>query len=69
METASKEDILGYLSSVLKCKGDMFKPSEKFKAAELLGKYYGLFGDKSDKEVGDVIIVDNIPEGKDGTPS
>ena len=34
------------------------------KAAELIGKHYGMFSDKSaDKNAGDVVIVDDIPGG------
>ena len=36
--------------------------ADSFKAAELLGKYYGMFSDKRNAETGDVIIVDNIAE-------
>jgi hypothetical protein len=40
------------------------KQSDSFKAAELLGKYYGMFSDKHGTEQGDVIIVDNIRNGE-----
>lgn len=42
------------------------KPSAKdrLKAAELLGKYYGMFTDKTQIDgIGAVQIIDNIPEG------
>ena len=32
--------------------------ADSFKAAELLGKHYGMFGGKSESGGGDVIIVD-----------
>ena len=34
------------------------------KAAELLGKHYGMFGGKSESGGGDVIIVDNIEKAE-----
>lgn len=43
------------------------KFSESFKAAELLGKHYGLFGEKQEKKPvkkSGVTIIDNIPEGR-----
>ncbi len=61
MDIANEEEVLKYLTGVMR--NDEVKTSESFKAAELLGKYYGMFGDKKNigDEVGDVIIVDNIP--------
>lgn len=35
---------------------------EKLKAAELLGKRYGLFKDKVDLNASQVILVDNVPD-------
>lgn len=61
MSVADENEILEYLSDVMRDKE--MKPSESFKAAELLGKYYGLFSEKKHtNEVGDVIIIDDIPE-------
>lgn len=59
---AKEEEILEYLTFVMRREEEEIKISESFKAAELLGKYYGMFGDKKSGEVGDVIIVDNIPK-------
>ena len=38
--------------------------ADSFKAAELLGKHYGMFGGKSESGGGDVIIVDNIEKAE-----
>ena len=38
--------------------------NDSFKAAELLGKHYGMFGGKSESGGGDVIIVDNIEKAE-----
>lgn len=62
MSIAKEEEILKYLTYVMRREDEEIKISESFKAAELLGKYYGMFGDKKTDSVGDVIIVDNIPK-------
>lgn len=69
MQIANEEEILDYLTYIMRREDENIKFSESFKAAELLGKYYGMFGDKRSNEVGDVIIVDNIPEAEHGAPS
>ncbi len=69
MGIANEEEILDYLTYIMRREDENIKFSESFKAAELLGKYYGMFSDKHKDEVGDVIIVDNIPESEDGVSS
>lgn len=69
MGIANEEEILDYLTYIMRREDENIKISESFKAAELLGKYYGMFSDKHTNEVGDVIIVDNIPEGNNGVSS
>ena len=39
--------------------------ADSFKAAELLGKHYGMFEGKSESGGGDVIIVDNIEKAEE----
>ncbi len=68
MDIASEDEILEYLSRVMRREEydeENIKFSDSFKAAELLGKYYGMFGDKHVSSAGDVIIVDNIPGEKE----
>lgn len=67
MAVANEEEILEYLSRVMRREEydeESIKFSDSFKAAELLGKYYGMFSDKHASSEGDVIIVDNIPGEK-----
>ena len=63
---ADEEEILEFFTGVMRrdCLGEdeNIKFSDSFKAAELLGKYYGMFGGSRQSEAGDVIIVDNIAE-------
>lgn len=52
----------------MRCRGyheDNIKLSDSVKAAENLAKYYGMFSDKRTDEMGDVIIIDNIPGEKE----
>lgn len=61
MAIAKEEEILEYLTYIMRRDDEEIRLADSFKAAELLGKYYGLFSAKSEGEsVGDVIIVDNI---------
>lgn len=60
MAVAKEEEILDYLTYIMRREDEEIRMADSFKAAELLGKYYGMFGDKRNNEVGDVIIVDNI---------
>lgn len=70
MGIANEEEILAYLTYIMRREDEDIKLAESFKAAELLGKYYGMFSDKHNSEaVGDVIIVDNIAEKENGIPS
>lgn len=75
MSVADEEEILEYLTDVMRRDGfdetDNVKFSDSFKAAELLGKHYGLFSDSRKDDcphgVGEVVIVDNISgESHDG---
>lgn len=64
MSVADEEEILEYLTDVMRRDGfdetDNIKFSDSFKAAELLGKHYGLFSDSRQQETGCVTIVDDI---------
>ena len=64
---AGEEEVLEYLTKVMRRSDEEIKFSDTFKAAELLGKHYGLFSDK-DTQSNDarVIIVDNIPRENNG---
>ena len=71
---ATAEEILCYLSAIMRCDiqtedssvGNEIKPKrlpdekERMKAAELLGKRYGLFTEIKEDEVVRPVIVDNI---------
>lgn len=62
MAIAEKQEILEYLTDIMRRTDENTKAAEAFKAAELLGKYYGLFKGGDDDEAGDVIIIDDIKE-------
>lgn len=58
---AGKKEVLEYLTYIMRREDEeSIKFSDSFKAAELLGKYHGLFKSGSEEESGDVIIVDDI---------
>lgn len=63
MSIAKEEEILDYLTYIMRREDEEIRLADSFKAAELLGKYYGMFSDRHNCDTGDVIIVDNI-EGK-----
>ncbi len=69
MSIAKEDEILEYLSDIMRRESyddeDKIKFSDSFKAAELLGKHYGLFSEKRGGETGDVVIIDNIPKGEE----
>ena len=66
-KVAAKTEVLEYLTKIMRRDGEEgeIKFSDSFKAAELLGKYHGLFKSSSEDEYGDVIIVDDIEENKE----
>lgn len=72
VSVANEEEVLEYLTDVMRRDGfdetDNVKFSDSFKAAELLGKHYGLFSDSrlTAGGTGEVIIVDNIQGGDNG---
>ena len=68
MPVANEEEILAYLTYIMRREDEDIRLADSFKAAELLGKYYGMFGDRKNTDIGDVIIVDNIAE-KDNAKS
>lgn len=70
MNIATKEDVLKFFTKTMRSRDESIKFADKFRSAELLGKYYGLFSDKHTESVGDVIIVDNIAGAEgNGIPS
>lgn len=65
MAIADKKEILEFFTMVMRGENPEGVTANTFKAAELMGKYYGLFkGPSDDEQGGDVIIVDDI--GTDG---
>ena len=59
MGIANEGEILEFLTYIMRREDE-----DSFKAAELLGKHYGMFGGKSESGGGDVIIVDNIEKAE-----
>ncbi len=60
-KVAGKREVLEYLTYIMRREDEeSVKFSDSFKAAELLGKYHGLFKSGSEEESGDVTIVDDI---------
>ena len=64
-KVAAKTEVLEYLTHIMRREDEDIKFSDSFKAAELLGKYHGLFKSSSEDEYGDVIIVDDIEENRE----
>ncbi len=68
VSVADENEVLEYLTDVMRRDGfnetDNIKFSDSFKAAELLGKHYGLFTESRAADTGEVIIVDNISGDK-----
>lgn len=64
VEIATEEEVLKFLTCVMRRDSfdetDNIKFSDSFKAAELLGRHYGLFSEKNSSGLGEVTIVDNI---------
>lgn len=64
---ANEKEVLEYLTDVMRRDGfdetDNIRFSDSFKAAELLGRHYGLFSDSHPSEAGSVTIVDDIGGG------
>ncbi len=60
MAIAKEEEILDYLTYIMRREDEEIRLADSFRAAELLGKYYGMFSYRHNNDIGDVIIVDNI---------
>ena len=63
-KVAKAEEVLQALTSILRREEEV-KPSEVLRAAELLGKRYGLFGDHSAIPEKPPSIVVDIPGGEE----
>ena len=61
---ANEGEILEFLTYIMRREDEAIRMADSFKAAELLGKHYGMFGGKSESGGGDVIIVDNIEKAE-----
>ncbi len=60
-DVASEEEILKFLTDVMR--REDAKSSEATKAAELIGKHYGMFSEKAAvRETAEVVIIDDIPD-------
>lgn len=64
-KVAGASEVLEALTSILR-KEEVVKPGEVLRAAELLGKRYGLFGDQEDRQADAPKIVMDIPGRKGG---
>ena len=65
---ADDREVLAYLTAVMRGEGSEQMPvkqGDALKAAELIGKKYGLFSEKAGKKDELVRIVDDIPAGGD----
>lgn len=70
MAIADGNEVLEYLTYIMRREDEEIKFSDSFKAAEMLGKYHGLFTDKRGGEThGNVIIIDDIGSGSGGEKS
>ena len=64
MAIADKKEILEFFTETMRNTDGDISFANVFKAAENLGKYYGLFKGANENEGGDVIIVDDIRTDK-----
>ena len=64
MGIANEGEILEFLTYIMRREDEEIRMADSFKAVELLGKHYGMFGGKSESCGGDVIIVDNIEKAE-----
>ena len=64
MGIANEGEILEFLTYIMRREDEAIRMADSFKAAELLGKNYGMFGGKSESGGGDVIIVYNIEKAE-----
>lgn len=63
-KVASKTEVLEHLTQTLRSEDSA--AANKMKAAELLGKHLGMFGEKKNADGGvKVVIVDDVPKGKE----
>ncbi|MEG0741342.1 MAG: hypothetical protein RSB91_01505 [Clostridia bacterium] len=62
---AGASEVLEALTSILRKEEDA-KPGEVLRAAELLGKRYGLFSEGASAAVEAPQIIVDVPKGKDG---
>lgn len=60
-KVADTEEVLEALTSILRRENEA-RPGEVLKAAELLGKQYGLFSDKGQMEAESPSIVVDVPK-------
>ena len=56
MGIANEGEILEFLTYIMRREDEEIRMADSFKAAELLGKHYGMFGGKSESGGGDVIM-------------
>ena len=64
-KVAGKTEVLEHLTDTLR--SEKGAPSNKMKAAELLGKHLGMFSPKANTDAGvKVVIVDDIKKDKEG---
>ena len=54
MGIANEGEILEFLTYIMRREDEEIRMADSFKAAELLGKHYGMFGGKSESGGGDV---------------
>ena len=64
MGIANEGEILEFLTYIMRREDEEIRMADSFKAAELLGTHYGMFGGQSESGGGDVIIVDNIEKAE-----
>lgn len=61
-KVAGKTEVLEQLTDIMRSE-EGAKTTEKMKAAELIGRHLGIFGEKKSSDEGvKVVIVDDIPD-------
>lgn len=69
MEVANEKEILEFFTYIMRREDEEIRLTDSFKAAELLGKHYGIFSEKQNNKSGDVIIIDDISQKLDAAKS
>ena len=69
MGIANEGEILEFLTYIMRREDEEIRMADSFKAAELLGKHYGMFGGKSESGGDNIEKAEQIKEWKNAVQS